>query len=178
MKKFLIIGNMNAVVYKEIFPLFKENKIWLGINNRMDFIQYKNTMNSINSRWFTNLLHKNHNTPITLTNSYSAERYHKYDNYDAIEVSKTNDIPKDYEGVMGVPITFLDKYCPNQFEIIGSFNQFDKSDIDNGLICGTETECIDKNGIRRIWNGPTVNKNAKYKRILIKLKKDESNNIL
>ena len=172
MKKFLIIGNMNAVTYKCIFPLIKYNKVWLGINNRMNFIlQDKNTMSSINSRWFTNLLHKKHNTPITLTHTYSAEKYPKYDNYNAIEVSKTKDIPYDYYGEIGVPITFLDKYCPNQFEIIGSFNQFDKSDIDNGLICGTVTEYIDKNGIRRIWNGPTVNKNAKYKRILIRLKK-------
>lgn len=172
MKKFLIIGNANAISYKEIFPLIKHNKIWLGINNRMDFIlQRKNTMNSINSRWFTNLLHKNHNTPITLTQSYSSDKYPKYDNYNAIDVSKTKDIPYNYDGVMGVPITFLDKYCPNQFEIIGSFNQIDKLDIDNGLICGTVTEYIDKNGIRRMWNGPTVNKNAKYKRILIRLKK-------
>ena len=172
MKKFLIIGNANAISYKEIFPLIKHNKIWLGINNRMDFIlQRKNTMNSINSRWFTNLLHKNHNTPITLTQSYSSDKYPKYDNYNASDVSKTKDIPYNYDGVMGVPITFLDKYCPNQFEIIGSFNQIDKLDIDNGLICGTVTEYIDKNGIRRMWNGPTVNKNAKYKRILIRLKK-------
>lgn len=172
MKKFLIIGNMNAVTYKGIIPFIKYNKVWLGINNRMDFIlQDKNSIFSINSRWFTNLLHKNHNTPISLTHIYCAERYPKYDNYNAINVDKICEIPNDYNGVMGVPITFLDKYCPNQFEIIGIFSQFDKSDIDNGLICGTETEYIDKNGIRRIWNGPTVNKNAKYRRILIKRKK-------
>jgi len=162
---------MNAVAYKEIFPLFKDNKIWLGVNNRMDFIQDKNTMNSINSRWFTNLPHNKRHNPITLIQSYSAEIYLKYDNYDAINVDKTKDIPKDYDGIMGVPITFLDKYCPEQFEIIGTLNQFDKSDIDNGLICGTVTEYIDKNGIRRIWNGPTVNNKPIYKRILIRLKK-------
>lgn len=170
MKKFLIIGNMNAVVYKEIFPLFKDNKIWLGINNRMDFIQDKNTMSSINSRWFTNLPHKKHNTPITLTQTYSSDRYPKYDNYNAIEVSKTKDIQLDYDGEIGVPITFLDKYCPNQFEIIGVFNDYKKSDEKNGLLCGLLTECIDKNEIR-IWAGPTVNKKPIYIRLLIRLKK-------
>ena len=172
MKKFLIIGNMNAVTHMEVIPLIKENKIWLGVNNRMDFIlQDKNTMNSINSRWFTNLPHKKHSTPITLAQSYSAERYPKYDNYDAINVDKTKDIPKDYYGEIGVPITFLDKYCPNQFEIIGVFNWFQKLDEENGYICGTQIGFTDKNGKTIIWNGPTVNNKPIYKRILIRLKK-------
>ncbi len=136
-KKFLIIGNQNAITYKEIFPLIKENKIWLGCSihsgdrefgvpndyplfaagSRIDergqkYIRVKGV------RWFTNLDYKERHEKMILYKRYNPEDYPKYDNYDAINVDKTKDIPCDYDGVMGVPITFLDKYCPEQFEIV------------------------------------------------------------
>jgi hypothetical protein len=140
MKKFLIIGNMNAITFKEIFPYIKNNELWLGAsitsgdrafnvpddypleaatcgvdNNGKRFIRVKGV------RWFTNVDNKKRNTPLDLYKVYTGHEneYPKYDNYDAINVDKTADIPMDYDGVMGVPITFLDKYCPSQFEIIG-----------------------------------------------------------
>ena len=138
-KKFLIIGNQNAITYKEFFPLIKENKIWMGpsihsgdrefgvpkdyplraAGCRIDeqgrkFIRVKGV------RWFTNLDHTKRHEPLILYRNYTPDDYPRYDNYDAINVDKTSDIPMDYDGVMGVPITFLDKYCPEQFEIIGN----------------------------------------------------------
>ena len=133
-KDFLIIGNVNAISYKEIFPLIKENKMWLGVlANGRNFsfvvnedydgknVFYKNGIKyaSVSAIWFTNLDHKKRHEELLLYKKYNTEEYPKYDNYDAIEVGKTKDIPMDYEGVMGVPITFLDKYCPEQFEIVG-----------------------------------------------------------
>ena len=137
-KKFIIIGNQNAITYKEIFKLIKENKIWLGksiksgdrefgIPNdyplksagyRVDdmgrkYIRVKGV------RWFTNLDYKERYEDLILYKTYTPEEYPKYDNYNAINVDKTKDIPKDYSGAMGVPITFLDKYNPAQFEIVG-----------------------------------------------------------
>lgn len=137
-KKFLIIGNMNAITYKEIFPLIKENKIWLGISmngsNRWFEVpeDYEVRPNAagyrekdgrrflfVNGvRWFTNIEHNKYNLPLDLFKKYNLKDYPKYDNYDAINVNKTAEIPMDYDGVMGVPITFLDKYNPEQFEII------------------------------------------------------------
>lgn len=137
-KDFLIIGNVNAISYKEVFPMIKENKMWLGVSitsgdrkfvvpdnyplnaagcgideNGKKYIRVKGV------RWFTNLDHKKRHEELLLYKKYNTEEYPKYDNYDAIEVGKTKDIPMDYEGIMGVPITFLDKYCPEQFEIVG-----------------------------------------------------------
>lgn len=136
-KKFLIIGNVNAITYKETFPLFASNKCWLGASihsgdrefgvpddydlyaagSRIDeegnkFIRVKGV------RWFTNLDYSKRHEELVLYRKYNPDDYPKYDNYDAIEVGKTADIPEDYDGVMGVPITFMDKYCPEQFEII------------------------------------------------------------
>lgn len=121
-KKFLIIGNHNAVTYKDIFEYVKDNKIWIGVSPRsMSFILPDKTLSSVNASWFTNLSHKKRNDEMILVEKYKGNetKYPKYDNYDAIEVSKTNDIPMDYDGAMGVPITFLDKYNPEQFEILG-----------------------------------------------------------
>ena len=137
-KKFLIIGNVNAITYKEIFKLIKENKLWLGVSihsgdrefgipddyplnavgyrideNGRKFIRVKGV------RWFTNLDYKERYEDIILYKTYKLEGYPKFENYDAINVNTTKDIPIDYEGIMGVPITFLDKYNPHQFEIIG-----------------------------------------------------------
>lgn len=132
-KQFLILGNNNAITYKEIFPLIKENKLWLGVhsNKTMEFglpEHYEKWDRYENNKkigkvpaisWFTNMEHDRRNMPFDLYMHYSNEYFPKYDNYNAIEVSKTCDIPMDFDGVMGVPITFLDKYCPEQFEIVG-----------------------------------------------------------
>lgn len=143
-KKFLIIGNQNAITYKEIFPLIKENKMWLGfgfkgnvgffINTQYtDYAkssQHKEGMIRVSGvMWFTNLDTSKRHEILTLYKHYSPEEYPKYDNYDAIEVSKTSDIPYDYDGVMGVPITFLDKYNPDQFEIIRFRKGNDNKDL-------------------------------------------------
>ena len=118
-KKFLIIGNMNAITYKEIFPYIMENKLWLGMNHISEFIQPDGNKKKFgNILWFTNLPNKKRTEPMELWKEYNPEVYPKYDNYDAINVDKTYMIPKDYDGVMGVPISFLDKYCPTQFKIV------------------------------------------------------------
>jgi hypothetical protein len=134
-KKFVIIGNQNVVSYKEIFILIKENKIWLGYTHPEKFIvpdyyeqrEYRSwrDKNGINWRslgnacWFTNLDIAKRHEDIILYKKINNTDYLKYDNYNAIEVSKVADIPLDYKGAMGVPITFLSKYNPDQFEIIG-----------------------------------------------------------
>lgn len=122
-KKFLIIGSMNAITYKEIFPLLKENQVWLGYTSPKDFMQADGSIKKFgNILWYTNLDHKKRHAPLDLRGVYykgNENKYPHYDNYDAIEVSKTADIPCDYDGIMGVPITFLDKYCPEQFMILG-----------------------------------------------------------
>lgn len=143
-KDFLIIGSMNALTYKEIFPFIKQNKLWLGVSPRsMTFLLPDGNTKQVNACWFTNLEHHKRNTPILLYKQYSPEEYVHYDNYNAIEVSKVKDIPVSYEGVMGVPITFLEKYCPFQFEIIGTQRWFYDTSlgITNGktLINGKET---------------------------------------
>lgn len=132
-KKFLVIGNNNAITYKEIFPLIKENKLWLGFsdNKTMEFVMPDSyeKYNYIDKKgrkigkvpaisWFTNLEHSKRNDEIILYKKYTPEEFPKYDNYGAIEVSRVCEIPKDYNGVMGVPITFLGKYNPSQFEIV------------------------------------------------------------
>lgn len=150
-KKFLVIGNQNAITFKEIFPYIKNNQLWLGVSmngsNRWftvpdNYIVADNAagykvvdgkkMFFVNGVvWFTNLDNEKRNRPIDLYKHYSNE-YKHYDNYDAIEVSKVCDIPMDYDGVMGVPITFLDKYCPEQFEIFGATESEGKG-FSNGL---------------------------------------------
>ena len=135
-KKFLIIGNQNAITYKEIFSLIKDNRLWLGYKaGDMSFkvpSDYEmretrswrdeegNNWRSLgNACWFTNLDIAKRHEDLDLYKTYTPEEYPKYDNYDAINVDKTKDIPADYAGAMGVPITFLDKYNPEQFEILG-----------------------------------------------------------
>ena len=137
-KKFLIIGNINAISYKEIFKLIKENKAWLGVNMgrgisgfivpknyelygteaRVD--EYGNRIVATNNcLWLTNLDNAKRHEELILYKNYTPEEYPMYENFEAINVNKTKDIPFDYKGLMGVPITFLDKYNPEQFEIIG-----------------------------------------------------------
>lgn len=167
-KKFLIIGSQNNITYKEIFKLFKENKIWLGYKaGDMAFKvpeyytpretrywedetgQKWRSMGNI--CWYTNLDIAKRHEDIVLYKNYSEKEFPKYDNYDGIEISKVCDIPFDYDGIMGVPITFLDKYNPNQFEIIG----LDRYTVPKEFLVGGRV---------------AVNGKPKYARILIKRK--------
>lgn len=145
-KKFLIIGSLNAINYREIFPFIKKNEIWLGINNGAKaYNKPDGTIQKMgNTGWFTNLPHKHRNEEIDLVCRYSPEDYDHYDNYNAIEVSKVTDIPCDYEGVMGVPMTFLDKYCPNQFEIIWRSHDIEWAENECTFFCPPSKEKIEK----------------------------------
>lgn len=146
-KKFVIIGNQNAITYKECFELIKGNKMWLG--STLSFAKFKvpdyyeERSNRFwidetgqkwrsfgNICWFTNLDIQKRHENLILYKTYNPDDYPKYDNYDAINVDKTSDIPADYNGAMGVPITFLDKYNPEQFEIIGILNHGCDSEYD------------------------------------------------
>lgn len=123
-KQFLVIGDMNAITYKETFPLIRDNRVWLGCSTPKAFRtdKVKEVYQKFGNKcWFTNLTHKRRNTPIPLFRSVNDKdvTYARYDNYAAINVGKTQDIPEDYLGVMGVPISFLFKYNPKQFEIVG-----------------------------------------------------------
>jgi len=182
-KDFLIIGNVNAIAYKEIFPLIKNNKLWLGASihsgdrefrvpdqyplnasgvrvddNGRKYIRVKGV------RWFTNLDYQQRHEEMILYKRYSEEEYPVYDNYsDAVNVSKTVEIPSDYYDVMGVPITFLDKYNPEQFEIIGLFTE-NKGEC---FINGTPTYVDDKH---KNSYCPVLNGKRCFPRILIKRK--------
>lgn len=153
-KKFIIIGNQNAITYKEIFPYIKDNQMWLGTsnNNGMYYIvpkdyeyaktyKFEKVINGVqvcrvpSVCWFTNVENPRRNKPLDLVFTYTPDYYPKYDNYDAIEVSKVSEIPCDYDGVMGVPITFLYKYCPSQFEIV----KFRKGNDDKDLSVNGKT---------------------------------------
>ena len=152
-KKFIIIGNINAVTYKEFFKLIKGNQVWTGFNEKggtrkgntllfgvLDSYESRSLVIEDGKRymqvpawWFTNLSHKKRHKLLDLQDVYCSEKYPKYDNYDAIEVSRTAHIPKDYYGVMGVPITFIDKYCPEQFELLGDSRYHDECDTPNDI---------------------------------------------
>lgn len=171
-KKFLIIGHQNCITYKEIFPLIRRNELWLGYGfkggathfysvyeDKATAGDHKEGMIRVSGvNWFTNIDHQKRHENLDLYKKYSPEEYPKYDNYDAINVNKTADIPMDYEGVMGVPITFLDKYNPEQFEIIGASESEGKG-FSNGLF-------IDTSRIAQ----PVVNGVKLYKRIFIRKK--------
>ena len=183
-KKFLIIGNVNAISYKEIFPLIKANRVWLGASihsgdrefgvpqdyplNAAGYRQDENGNKFIRVkgvRWFTNLDYKERHEDLILFQRFSTEEYPTYDNYDAINIDKTVDIPMDYDGVMGVPITFLDKYNPDQFEIIGMESS-----------AGYNPEIV---GIPRLKDGdarPTINGKTTYARIFIRRKQQDQYN--
>ena len=145
-KYFIIIGNMNAVTYKEIFPMIAENRLWLGYNSGHfwfkvpDSYEIKKTDFKIDEHgqkwrrmgnicWFTNVDIEKRHENMPLFRNYSPELYPKYDNYDAINVDRTVDIPCDYYGVMGVPITFLSQYNPDQFEIVAFRKGTDGKDL-------------------------------------------------
>ena len=175
-KQFLIIGNMNAVTYREIFPLIRDNKVWLGnkaghfwfkvpghyAEKATDFKIDENGQKwrrMGNICWFTNLDFVKRHEEMTLFRHYTPEEYPKYDNYDAIEVAKTADIPKDWDGAIGVPITFMQYYSPDQFEILGA----------------TESEGVGFSA--GLWDAesgiaqPMMHGGKKYKRIFIRRKK-------
>ena len=170
-KKFLVIGNQNAITYKEIFPLIKENKLWTGNNMvktfRVPQVTNKNCEVLPNGEiiakfgsicWFTNLDIKKRHEEIILYKKYNEEEFPKYDNYDAIEVSKVCEIPKDYDGIMGVPITFLYRYNPSQFEIVGATESEGKG-FSNGL---WDEKSKDAHSL--------VNNKKTYKRLFIRKK--------
>ena len=170
-KKFLVIGNQNAITYKEIFPLIKENKLWTGNNMvktfRVPQVTNKNCEVLPNGEiiakfgsicWFTNLDIKKRHEEIILYKKYNEEEFPKYDNYDAIEVSKVCEIPKDYDGIMGVPITFLYRYNPSQFEIVGATESEGKG-FSNGL---WDEKSKDAHSL--------VNSKKTYKRLFIRKK--------
>jgi hypothetical protein len=193
-KKFLIIGHQNAIKYKEIFPLIQQNKLWLGYGFKGGaghfFSNYVDTATAGDHRegmirvsgvhWFTNLEIKKRHEDIILYKKYTPEEYPKYENYDAIDVSKTSDIPEDYYGKMGVPITFMDKYNPDQFEIIGNtcdtdwirsvgFAPMGQDTIDNLRKQGNKAH------VTANMNSPYILANGKvvlpYARIIIQRKK-------
>ena len=160
-KSFLIIGNQNAFTYKEIFKLIRDNKIWTGYNMVKKFNQPDGSIKTFgNVCWFTNLDTIKRNEELVLTKNYDINIYPNYENYKAIEVDKIANIPNDYFEVMGVPITFLDKYNPNQFEILGHTSSSDISDAVEEL----RTDSKHRN--RGLINGK-----EKYDRVLIRRKK-------
>jgi len=210
-KKFLIIGNLNAITYKEVFPLLKENKVWLGNNYKINagamyFEIPENIVNleqvreiKINEsgkkiyvtrvqgvRWFTNLDHGRRHQPIPLMTSAEVSKFvtkkpfEKYDNYDAIEVSLVKNIPSDYKGIMGVPVSILDKYSPEQFTIVGMFENENLYKLKTKVY--TSTECkqayFDKFGKKGTYDlnaSGVVIRNGLlekvYQRVLIKHKR-------
>ena len=192
-KKFLILGNLNAICYKSIFKVIKENKLWLGYDNghkkyrvpntfenkTMVVIDEKKYMPMGNTGWFTNLDKTKQLEKLTLHKRYSPEEYPKYDNYNAIEVSKVSDIPLDYKGLMGVPVTFLTKYNPDQFEILGMCESLDLYNLKTKRYSSAECKqaYLDKFGEKGVSSLNSsgilmVNKELKltYKRLLIKSK--------
>lgn len=160
-KDFLVIGNSNAITYKNCFNYIMNNKMWLGQNCVRWFINPKgNLVEGARSFWFSNINHQKRNTKMPLSKKYNSKDYIAYDNYKAIEVSKSKDIPFYYSGIMGVPITFLDKYNPQQFEIIGADYQ-----VKSGELIAIK---------RSEWNGKVdrayINGKRLYSRIFIRNK--------
>lgn len=203
-KHFIIIGNMNAITYKEIFPLIKENKLWLGASihsgDRKFYVPDDYPLNASGCgidedgrryirvkgvRWYTNLDLKQRHEETILVKRYSSELYPTYDNYEAIDVSKVSDIPCDYAGIMGVPITFMDKYNPDQFDIIGCADytgKYGSDDIGVGRIGEKWIETYRKNGGRGhytanmtslVYYNSDGNARNTFKRILVRNKHPE-----
>lgn len=192
-KKFLILGNMNAVTYKEIWPLIQSNKMWLGVTRtgtgqmwfRVNDDAPVKTGQHVgddghryqtigNSAWFTNMDHFKRHEQLTLYKTYDPEQYPAYDNYDAIEVAKAVDIPIDWDGVMGVPVTFLGKYSPEQFEIVGTTESNDPNNPLRTRVY-TSAECraaylerFGKPGVYELNASAVVNGAKLFKRILIR----------
>ena len=196
-KRFAVLGNKNCLTYKEVFPLVKNDAVWPGSTPMGTEMLFNATPemgrklvesgrdrtwtrvgDEIKARssslWLTNIDHGKRHQPLPLMTvadniKFSKHQevkgvgYRKYDNYDAIEVPFTDSIPSDYDGIMGVPISFLDKYNPEQFEIVGFWNAGTAGE----QIGANDTEAFSA-GKKIIWNGPTVNKETKYFRVLIR----------
>lgn len=172
-KRFVIVGHQNAITYKEIFPLIQQNKLWLGVGFKgcagHFYSKYEDVASAGDHRtgmirvsgvtWFTNLDIAKRHEELILYKTYNAEDYPEYENYKAIEVGKSNEIPSDYYGVMGVPVTFLYKYNPEQFEIIGATESEGKG-FSNGL-------WISSSKVAQ----PLVNSQRVYKRLFIRRKR-------
>ncbi len=192
-KKFIIIGSKNAITYKEIFKFIKENKIWLGNGFSNGNAYFKIPAEYVrdwasgvyspdtglvkfrNVGWFTNLDFQKRHEKLELFKRFTPEEYPRYDNYDAIEVSKTAEIPYNYDGVMGVPITFLDKYNPDQFEILGMCENLDLYGLKTRIYSGQECrdryfELFGKKGVYDLNAAGVVNGRKVYQRLLIKQK--------
>lgn len=171
-KKFLIIGDLNWVTYKSIFPLVKDNEMWFGYNSVKAFREPDGSIKKFgNKLWFTNLDIPKRHKPLDLRgNYYTPERYPKYENYNAIEVKPVADIPCDYDGIMGVPITFLNLYNPEQFEILMMANGNTRTNTTADILerVSYRPHPHDKGGLG-IINGELV-----YARVLIKNKNPES----
>lgn len=205
-KQFIIIGSKNAITYKEVFPLLKDNIIWLGpgfpggnayfritpedarqfasgvYDEEAGLVKFRNV------GWFTNVDHGGRHAQLILDTMAHNLKYNKklkkkldkdfgmtgyphYDNFDAIEVPFVECIPSDYDGMMGVPITFMEQYAPEQFEIVGSYNNSNQQDkAKEGYVLSADTPTI-INGEEKTWNGPVVNKIPLYKRVVIRPKK-------
>ncbi|MCM2291434.1 type II toxin-antitoxin system RelB/DinJ family antitoxin [Allorhizobium sp. BGMRC 0089] len=184
-KGFIILGNMNAATYREVFPLFRDNYVWYGetirSGDRKFYVPDDYPLNAANCgmddqgrrfirvkgvRWFTNLDIRRRHKPLALTRHYRAEDYPKYENYDAIEVGQVHNIPADYDGIMGVPITFLDKYSPDQFEILMLANGNSRTNVSPEILKSVayRAHSEDRGGVG-IISGRRV-----YARILIRRK--------
>lgn len=205
-KKFVIIGNQNAITYKEVFPLIKDNLMWLGkgfkggathfISNYEDVATAGNHIEGMirvsGVVWFTNLDHGRRHQPLDLMTMednimFSRHKeikgvgYKKYDNYDALEIPYSDAIPSDYEGVMGVPVTFLDKYCPEQFEIIWRSEDIEWAENECSFYTPPSEERAQKfkknNKTWRVQNVYVVdeqdNEHTVYKRIFIRKRKQQ-----
>lgn len=191
-KKFLIIGNVNAATYKEVFPLIRDNRLWLGASihsgDRKFSVPDDYPLDAASCgvdeegrryirvkgvRWFTNLDMGQRHRGISLEKTYSPEVYPTYENYNAINVSRCTNIPKDYAGIMGVPITFLDKYDPDQFEILMLANGNVRANADQRLLSqvGYRRHKNDRGGVG------VINGKRTYARILIRNKKPVSSDV-
>jgi hypothetical protein len=173
-KKFLIIGNKSSITYKDVFTLIQENKMWSGVSSWSGGLWFLtpnggSDLSNVASTWFTNIEHGRRHQPLQLMSMndnlrFSSHKkireqgYRRYDNYDAIEVPYTEAIPADYPGIMGVPITFLEKYCPEQFEIVGR---------GDGNIADEEYSFY-KKGFKDKGGVPMIDGEFVYKRIMIK----------
>lgn len=156
-KKFLIVGSQNVITYKDVFPYIKNDCLWLGMNAVKEFTQPNGNVKKFgNVCWFTNIPNEKRNRPLDLSKRYNSKDYPKYDNFNCIEVPKTREIPMDYEGVMGVPVSYLNYYCPEQFEIVGWSRKNDEG-MDGGLWEGGNPDA-------------TINGHRIYRRILLRKK--------
>lgn len=189
-KEILVLGTAKGVVCKEIFPFYKNSKLWLGktihsgdrefrVPDDYPILtnNYREDENGVkyirvdNVRWITNMKYEGECPKVSLSETtYDEAKHPKYDNFDAIHVKETKNIPNNYYGVIGVPVTYIDKHNPELFDIVGIFNRFSSSDFEKGLICGDEKEYVDNHGKILKTRGPILNKKALYTRLLIKRK--------